>query len=156
MKYQYVLAASLIMLLGLSYYMGYTPLALSVIVLISSVFAYILYAKDKSAAVMGTWRVPEKTLHTAALLCGWPGALVAQQRLRHKTKKKRFRAVFWLTVLINLAGLAWLHCPLGNKQLREGFYQIESLVVTHLPDQAPVSAVLFLTSFRSEKGRWID
>lgn len=38
---------------------------------------------------------------------GWPGALFAQERFRHKTRKATFQAVFWLTVALNGTGLAW-------------------------------------------------
>jgi uncharacterized membrane protein YsdA (DUF1294 family) len=41
-------------------------------------------------------------LHWASLLGGWPGAIVAQRRLRHKTKKLTFRVTFWITVLLHL------------------------------------------------------
>lgn len=41
-----------------------------------------------------------------AVLGGWPGALAAQQALRHKTRKQPFRTVFWLTVVVNCAVLA--------------------------------------------------
>lgn len=39
---------------------------------------------------------------------GWPGALVAQQLLRHKTAKAEFISKFWATVTLNLAGLVAL------------------------------------------------
>lgn len=67
-----------------------------------SVITFAVYAWDKSAAVRGTWRTPEKTLHMLALGGGWPGALLAQQLLRHKSVKPTFRAVFWLTVIVNV------------------------------------------------------
>ena len=37
------------------------------------------------------------------LLGGWPAAIVAQQRLRHKTAKASFQLKFWLTTTANLA-----------------------------------------------------
>ncbi|TVP51811.1 MAG: DUF1294 domain-containing protein, partial [Halomonas sp.] len=52
-----------------------------------SVIAYTTYAVDKKAAINRRQRVSEKTLHLLGLLGGWPGALLAQQRLRHKTQK---------------------------------------------------------------------
>ncbi len=67
-----------------------------------SVAAYLLYATDKRAAVRGAWRTPESTLQLVALLGGWPGAVVAQQVLRHKNRKTSFQVVFWLAVLANV------------------------------------------------------
>ncbi|CAK8713647.1 DUF1294 domain-containing protein [Candidatus Electrothrix aarhusensis] len=85
--------------------------------LVISLLTFLVYAKDKSAAKKGAWRTPESTLHLFSLFGGWPGALVAQQTLRHKSKKQPFRFVFWLTVLLNCAGLFWLFTPTGAAQL---------------------------------------
>lgn len=79
-----------------------------------SLISFVAYALDKSAARRGAWRTKEATLHMFALAGGWPGALIAQQTLRHKSKKTSFRAVFWLTVLINCAVLVWLHTEDGQ------------------------------------------
>ncbi|MDW5419177.1 MULTISPECIES: DUF1294 domain-containing protein [unclassified Iodobacter] len=72
-----------------------------------SLITYFIYGFDKTAAQNQRWRVAERTLHLLALLGGWPGALCAQQRYRHKSKKMAFLVVFWLTVLINCSVLAW-------------------------------------------------
>jgi uncharacterized membrane protein YsdA (DUF1294 family)/cold shock CspA family protein len=69
--------------------------------LVLSVVAFCTYAADKSAARKGGWRVSEPTLHFWALLGGWPGAIIAQQWLRHKSAKKAFRATFYFTVALN-------------------------------------------------------
>ena len=71
-----------------------------------SLITFVSYAMDKAAARAGRWRTSEVSLHLLALACGWPGALLAQQWLRHKSARQPFRAVFWLTVILNLAGLA--------------------------------------------------
>lgn len=70
--------------------------------------AFLLYRADKSAAQQGRWRTPESTLHSVALVGGWPGALVARQVFRHKTTKQPFRTIFWVTATANCAALTWL------------------------------------------------
>lgn len=78
------------------------PLEVAAAYIVSSILTYLLYRSDKLSAAKRQSRVPEVTLHFFGLLCGWPGGLVAQQRLRHKTIKTSFQVVFWLTALINL------------------------------------------------------
>ena len=77
-----------------------------------SMATFIVYGLDKRAAARGGWRVAENTLHGLALLCGWPGALLAQELLRHKSAKPAFRRLFWLTVAFNVLGFALLFTPL--------------------------------------------
>ncbi|OJA04199.1 DUF1294 domain-containing protein [Halomonas sp. QHL1] len=78
-----------------------------------SVIAYITYAIDKKAAIKNRRRVSEKSLHLLGLVGGWPGALLAQQQLRHKTQKTAFQVTFWLTVVVNLACAGWLTVSLS-------------------------------------------
>lgn len=91
---------------------GAVPIVLPGIVLVMSVVTFIAYGLDKSASRRGSRRTSEATLHLLALLGGWPGALIAQRRFRHKTRKSEFRVVFWTTVGLNtvlLIGFAyWL------------------------------------------------
>ncbi len=70
-----------------------------------SVVAFAVYGLDKRAARRGAPRVSEQNLLTLGLLGGWPGALVAQQVFRHKTRKRSFRRAFWATVAVNIAAL---------------------------------------------------
>ena len=72
------------------------------------VITYGMYAKDKAAAQSGAWRTPESTLHLLSALGGWVGAMVAQTYLRHKSQKPEFRITYYLTVIINLAGLLFI------------------------------------------------
>lgn len=74
------------------------PWALAIYAL-ASIFSFWLYWADKQNALNERRRVPEKRLHLAELLGGWPGALVAQQLFRHKTRKASFQIVFWAIVL---------------------------------------------------------
>jgi uncharacterized membrane protein YsdA (DUF1294 family) len=87
------------------------PILLIYLVVSSATFA--AYALDKKAAETGGWRTSENTLHLLALVGGWPGALIAQSNLRHKTRKQPFRAVFWITVVLNCAVFLWLCTPAG-------------------------------------------
>ncbi len=86
------------------------PVRLGLIVwyVIASAAVFALYGRDKRAAQRGRWRTPENTLHLMSLLGGWPGALIARRVFRHKTRKQPFRAIFWATVIVNLAMLLWL------------------------------------------------
>ncbi|WP_243077285.1 DUF1294 domain-containing protein [Microbacterium sp. SS28] len=67
-----------------------------------SLVAFAAYGLDKRAARRSAPRTSERTLLTLGLLGGWPGALVAQQVFRHKTRKRTFRRAFWGTVVLNV------------------------------------------------------
>jgi len=84
-----------------------------------SVATFIVYAIDKWAARNHRWRTSERTLHLLALIGGWPGALIAQQVFRHKSRKEAFRVVFWATVVLNCAAFAWIHTEPGRAQLQQ-------------------------------------
>lgn len=93
------------------------PFAVLWLYLSMSVLSICLYALDKSAAKKGGQRTPENTLHTLSLFGGWPGAMYAQQLLRHKSSKTSFRVVFWLTMIINVTALIYLLSPYGSPYL---------------------------------------
>ena len=86
---------------------GRLPVAVPLLYLAASVTAFILYRLDKDAAVDGRRRTPEDTLLVIGLLGGWPGALAAQRLIRHKSRKMSFQLLFWMTVVVNCAILAW-------------------------------------------------
>ena len=94
-----------------------SPLILA-LYLVASLFTFIMYAFDKSAAKRGAWRTQESTLHFLSIAGGWPGALVAQQKFRHKSKKQSFQLVFWVTVFLNCGAFVWLLTPTGAAVLR--------------------------------------
>ena len=66
------------------------------------------YGLDKAAARRDGQRVSEKTLIAIGMLCGWPGALVAQQLFRHKTRKEPFSTRLLLIVAVQAGGLIGL------------------------------------------------
>jgi len=93
---------------------GLLPFYLLGVYAVMSLITFIAYARDKSASRRQDHRTPEKKLHSLALAGGWPGALLAQQLLRHKSKKPSFRVMFWFTVLINVGGLYYLGTNQGK------------------------------------------
>ncbi|MDO6487262.1 DUF1294 domain-containing protein [Colwellia sp. 6_MG-2023] len=100
------------------YLFEYFPQKLIFLYVGASAITFLVYASDKSKAKRKVWRTPESSLHMLALIGGWPGAAIAQQVLRHKSQKKEFRRVFWLTVFVNLAVLVWLFTPKGETVLQ--------------------------------------
>lgn len=67
----------------------------------ASIITYGVYGLDKAAARNADRRTPEATLHLMSLAGGWPGALIAQVLLRHKTRKPSFLMGYWFTVIAN-------------------------------------------------------
>jgi uncharacterized membrane protein YsdA (DUF1294 family) len=90
------------------------PGGVAVAYLVMSLLCFMAYALDKSAARAGRWRTKESTLLMLGLLCGWPGAVLAQQLLRHKSAKTPFQIAFWATVALNVAGF-WVLAAMSNK-----------------------------------------
>lgn len=72
-----------------------------------SIVAFAVYGFDKRRARRSGRRIPEATLHVLELFCGWPGALLAQQFFRHKTRKRSFLVVFWAIGLAHAAFWVW-------------------------------------------------
>ena len=112
------IALVFLLILASASYLAYTPKFILWIYLGASFITFLIYAKDKSAAKRGKWRTPEQTLHVYSLLCGWPGALIAQQWLRHKSQKRSFRIVFWITIILNVGILVWSHTENANNYLQ--------------------------------------
>ncbi len=93
---------------------GRIPISVAVAYLVASLLTFMAYALDKSAAQSGQWRTQERTLFLMGLVGGWPGAVFAQQIFRHKSNKRDFQAIFWLTVIANAGALVWLLSPSGT------------------------------------------
>ena len=74
-----------------------------------SLWSFFLYRGDKQRAQQSRQRTPENLLHLSELLGGWPGALIAQQVYRHKTRKAAYQSIFWLIVVTHqLFWVDWL------------------------------------------------
>ncbi|UBM23365.1 DUF1294 domain-containing protein [Pseudomonas sp. p1(2021b)] len=92
---------------------SWLPLALYPAV---SLVSLMLYWQDKHQARTGAWRTPEKVLHASELCGGWPGALLAQQLFRHKTRKVAYQVTFWGIVAVHQ--VFWVdHLLLGGRWL---------------------------------------
>lgn len=109
--------ASLFLFLIISIAMNWLPYQVALLYILASVVTFSLYAIDKSAAKKNQWRTQESTLQIFSLFGGWPGAMLAQRILRHKSSKQSFQTVFWATVVLNCAALVWLITPDGKSFL---------------------------------------
>jgi uncharacterized membrane protein YsdA (DUF1294 family) len=83
-------------------------IVVAIVYLAMSAITFGVYAVDKSAAGRSRRRTPERTLLLLGFLGGWPGGVLAQQTLRHKTRKTSFQLRFWGTVVANAAALTAL------------------------------------------------
>lgn len=106
-------------LLLLGVWLGRLGWWLPVVYALASLITFVVYALDKQAARRQRWRTQEKTLHLLALFGGWPGALLAQRTLRHKSSKTAFQTVFWGTVVLNCGLLGWLVSASGARLLQQ-------------------------------------
>jgi len=67
------------------------------LLLAGNLVAFVLFWLDKKAARNGDWRIPERTLLLATAF-GALGGWMAQQILRHKTRKQPFAT--WLCLIL--------------------------------------------------------
>lgn len=81
---------------------------------VASITCFAGYGLDKVAASQKQWRVSETILLLIGLVGGWPGAIFAQEIFRHKTQKKTFRTLFWMTVAINMAAFVQINVFAGR------------------------------------------
>jgi uncharacterized membrane protein YsdA (DUF1294 family) len=68
-----------------------------------NLIAYGLFGFDKQAAEQGRSRVPEKTLLLISAIGGSFGAVFAQKKFRHKTKKQPFKTYLILIIGAQIA-----------------------------------------------------
>ncbi|MGV8851565.1 MAG: DUF1294 domain-containing protein [Rhodoglobus sp.] len=120
----YVVLTTFGIAIGIVTAIGALPWLFAALYLLLSVITYFVYATDKSAAQSKQWRISESALLGLGLFGGWPGALVAQQRLRHKTQKPSYRQAFWGTVVLNVLVLAIL-----TTALREPILELARLLL---------------------------
>src|SRR4051795_3864101 len=69
------------------------------------------FAWDKHCARTGRWRVRESTLLGMAAIGGTLGAVVAQQWLRHKTRKEPFLITLYVIAGVQVLALITMSIP---------------------------------------------
>ncbi|NTS78207.1 DUF1294 domain-containing protein [Catenovulum sp. SM1970] len=117
-KFGYFIAAIFCIVLATVTYLKLIPIEVMYLYVAASFIAFIVYALDKSSAKNGRWRTPESHLHLLSLLGGWPGAFYAQNKLKHKSSKRAFKNMYWLTVTANIGALVWLLGAQGQQFLQ--------------------------------------
>ena len=116
LKGKILVAISLCFMLAISVLALVNKLPIFVLYLycILSIIAFAFYKTDKFAAQQGHWRTPEKVLFVLSLLGGWPGGLISQQLIAHKSSKLSFRIKHSLMIILNLLMFAWLFTEQGS------------------------------------------
>ncbi len=90
----------------------YTKITLLVLAyVVMGTFGYLLVKSDKRAARKNEYRVPERSLVTIGLLCGWPGVFIAMSHFHHKVRKTDFKLTLKVAAILNLA-LVYGYCSL--------------------------------------------
>jgi uncharacterized membrane protein YsdA (DUF1294 family) len=70
-----------------------------------NLWTVLRFWQDKSRATAGQRRIPEANLLGLALIGGSPGALLARQMFRHKTRKQPFFTVLLLITVVQAGAI---------------------------------------------------
>ena len=76
-----------------------------------NIAAVAVYGWDKLCAIRKWWRVPEMTLLMIALFGGSVGGIAAMRIFRHKTLHLKFKYGLPFILILQIAGLVYLHLP---------------------------------------------
>ena len=101
-----------------------------ILYLLLSCITFLIYRQDKIKAKNAEWRTPENKLHFFSLIGGWPGALIAQRRLHHKSRKLPFQVVFYITVILNISAIS-VYCYSGSNFMRYDLFLHKINQLTH-------------------------
>lgn len=82
---------------------------LLVVVILMSVFTFVLFGIDKWRASHHRWRISEAALLAASLCFGGSGGLLGMLVFHHKTQKWIFRILVPLFTAAQVAALIWLY-----------------------------------------------
>jgi uncharacterized membrane protein YsdA (DUF1294 family) len=77
-------------------------------ILVINLWTMLRFWQDKRRAILGVRRIPEADLLWLAFFGGWPGALLARQLFRHKTRKQPFSTWLQLIAAVQIgAAIGW-------------------------------------------------
>jgi len=88
-----------------------------------NLLAYAAMVLDKAKARAGSRRIAESTLLSLAMMGGSVGTVIAQQTIRHKTRKEPFRSQLIGIVLIQVLMLIVLTVALVNSGSPDALWQ---------------------------------
>jgi uncharacterized membrane protein YsdA (DUF1294 family)/cold shock CspA family protein len=97
---------------------GKLPVEVLALYLMASSLAFVFYRRDKAMAITHQRKIPENTLHLWSLIGGWPGAALAEKLVDHKSRKRSFQIVYWITIALNGIAFFWMLSPQGSAHLR--------------------------------------
>ena len=103
-----IISIVLIVLLSLLIYYLTKTKALYAYLLSVNIITFLFYGYDKHRAKDNGARIPEVVLHVLALIGGSCGALTGQLFFRHKTRKRKFLAVYAMILVIQTAIIIWV------------------------------------------------
>lgn len=76
--------------------------------LVMNLLEFLSMLIDKKKAEKGSWRTPEKTLLTIALLGGSIGSIAGMYTFRHKTKKLKFSVGLPVILILQIVLIGYL------------------------------------------------
>lgn len=111
-----------------------------ILYLLLSLITFLIYWSDKNKANNNEWRTSEKKLNFFSLIGGWPGALIAQRLLHHKSRKKSFLIRYYVTVILNISAISIYYFS-GEKFLKydsviNNFNKITQQVTRNFQDES--------------------
>jgi len=97
---------------------GKVPAEVLGLYLMASSLAFVFYKRHRAMDINHQRRIPENTLHLWSLIGGWPGAALAEKLVHHKSRKRSFQIVYWITIVLNGIAFFWMLSPQGSAHLR--------------------------------------
>ena len=87
---------------------GFWALALSVVYLALSLVTFVLWGIDKRRAILGRWRIRERTLLGLMIAGGAFGGYAGMCLFHHKTRELVFLVTAYLTLALHTVAMAAL------------------------------------------------